>query len=401
MSLQDIYTNKQIEALKCFKKSFFLMILHGAKRSGKTIVNNDLFLLELKRVRKLANSLKIKEAKYILAGYSLGNLERNVLSELRNKYGLKFELNKHNEFELLGVKVCCFGHGKINDMDRIRGMTAFGAYINEGTTGAEKVVREILNRCSIEGSRVIMDTNPDNPEHYIKKDYIDKADNERIIELSFTLYDNSFLSKIYIKNIEVVTPSGVFFQRDILGKWTTAEGAVYQDFDKDKHVISDISSYKFIDYVAGIDWGYEHFGALCVFGITETGEFILLETDRKQHKEIDYWVSKLHQIKRKYGNVDIYADSARPEHVARCRREKLRVHNADKAILAGVERVASLLKRDKLLIYDSKDFLEEVYSYVWDKKSGLPCKVSDDLMDAIRYAIYNYREKKEFKIITS
>lgn len=377
------------------------MILHGAKRSGKTVVNNDLFLLELKRVRKLANKFKIKEAKYILAGYSLGNLERNVLSELRNKYGLKFELNKHNEFELLGVKVCCFGHGKINDMDRIRGMTAFGAYINEGTTGAEKVVREILNRCSIEGSRVLMDTNPDSPEHYIKKDYIDKADNERIIEISFTLYDNSFLSNSYIKNIEAVTPSGVFFQRDIIGKWSTAEGAVYQDFDKEKHVISEISSYEFIDYVAGIDWGYEHFGALCVFGITQTGEFILLQAERTQHKEIDYWASKLQEIKRKYGNIDIYADSARPEHVARCRREKLRVHNADKAILAGIERVASLLKRDKLLIYDSKDFLREVYSYVWDKKSGLPCKVSDDLMDAIRYAIYNYNNKKEFKVITS
>ncbi len=274
MALNDLYTDKQIQALKLYKNKFFVLVLHGAKRSGKTIANNDLFLLELKRIKEIAEKEKIKEPKYILAGFSQGNLNRNVLSELTDKYGIKFNLNKHNEFNLFGVKVCCFGHGKINDMDRIRGMTAYGAYINEATTGNEKVIREILNRCSGTSARVVIDTNPDNPEHYIKKDFIDKADGDKIHEISFNLYDNTFLTSQYISNIEAVTPTGVFWDRDILGLWTTTDGAVYQDFDKDKHIVKNISNYKFVEYIAGIDWGYSHYGAIAVFGITNKGEFI-------------------------------------------------------------------------------------------------------------------------------
>ena len=337
---------------------------------------------------------------YILTGNSLGTIERNILNELRNKYGIKFHINKFNEFKLLGVKVCMFGHGKVNDMERIKGMTAFGAYINEGTTASEVAFKEIISRCSVEGARIIMDTNPEDPEHYIKTDYIDKADGERLIEINFSLYDNTFLSQEYIKNMELVTPSGVFFDRNIKGMWTTADGAVYQDFDKSKHLIIDISKYNFIDYVAGIDWGYEHYGAICLFGITSKNEFVLLKTIRKQYQEIDYWIDELKIIKAEYGNIQMYADSARPEYVMRCRKEKLKVFNGDKAVLSGIEKVASLIKQNKFLIYDSEDFLQEIYKYVWDKKTGQPQKKNDDLMDAIRYAIYSYKEKKEIKIIS-
>ena len=334
--IDTLYTKKQMEALKLFKKNFFMLTLHGAKRSGKTVVDNDLFLLELKRVKQKANELKIKEPLYILTGNSLGTIERNILNELRNKYGIKFHINKFNEFKLLGVKVCMFGHGKTIDMDRIRGMTAFGAYINEGTTASEVAFKEILSRCSVDGARIIMDTNPEDPEHYIKKDYIDKADGERLIEINFSLYDNTFLSQEYIKNMELVTPSGVFFDRNIKGMWTTADGAVYQDFNKSKHLIMDISQYDFIDYVVGIDWGYEHYGAICLFGITSNNEFVLLKTIRKQYQEIDYWIDELKKIKEEYGNIQMYADSARPEYIMRCRKEKLKVFNGDKAVLSDI-----------------------------------------------------------------
>lgn len=402
MGINSLYTEKQIQALRLFKKSFFLLILHGAKRSGKTIVNNDFFLLEVKRIKKLADKIGIKEPQYILSGFSLGSLERNIFTELRNKYSINIQLNKHAEFTLMGVKVCCFGHGKINDMARIRGMTAFGAYINETTTGHEMVIREILNRCSMPNSRVIMDTNPDNPEHYIKKDYIDKADDKKIIQISFNLYDNTFLSPEYIENIETVTPSGVFFNRDILGLWTTTDGAIYRDFDKEKHIIKDLSNYRFVDYVAGIDWGYSHYGALCVFGVTESGEFILLKAIKKQFEQVEYWIDEMLNIKKEYGNIKIYADTARVEHINKARHKGLNVIYADKNVMAGIEKVASLIKQNKLLIYDSSAFLSEVYKYVWDSKTGQAKKENDDLMDAIRYAIYNYRGKNlEFKIITA
>lgn len=54
--LKSLYTDKQIEILKqTQKQDWFMLINHGAKRTGKTILNNDLFLRELMRVRKIAD----------------------------------------------------------------------------------------------------------------------------------------------------------------------------------------------------------------------------------------------------------------------------------------------------------------------------------------------------------
>jgi len=62
MSLLDVYTPKQIQVAKRLRASdWFICVLHGAKRSGKTVLNNDVFLQELVRVRKIANELGIAE----------------------------------------------------------------------------------------------------------------------------------------------------------------------------------------------------------------------------------------------------------------------------------------------------------------------------------------------------
>lgn len=394
-NLRKLYTRKQIAALKCFKKNFWLLVLHGAKRAGKTVADNDLFLLELKRVRKIADRLNIPEPQYILAGNSLGSIARNVLIELTNKYGIEINFNKHNEFKLFGVKVCCFGHGTIRDMARIRGMTSFGAYINEGTTAVEEVVREILNRCSGEGARVMMDTNPDNPEHYIKTDYIDKADNNKIIEIHFELDDNDFLTDEYKENVKSTTPSGLFYDRDILGLWVNSEGVVYKDFNKSM-ILARYNKQNIIKYFAGVDWGYEHLGSIAVIGVDGLGNHLLVKEIVAQYEEIDYWVQQAKEVVKEFGNIDFYCDSARPEHVARFSREGFQAHNANKEVLSGIEVVAHLMKTNKFYVLDScSHFKKEIYNYVWDKSKGVPIKANDDLLDALRYAIYSESSKQK------
>lgn len=392
--LLNIYHSKQLEVLKfAMNRDFFMLINHGAKRTGKTIINNDIFfLVELKRVRAIADREGVPEPQYILAGATLGSLYRNVLQELTSKYGLEFHMDKFNRFMLLGVQVCCFGHSKINDLGRIRGMTAYGAYINEGSVANEEVLSEIKSRCSGDGARILIDTNPDHPEHWLKTEYIDKADQEVIAEFHWELDDNTFLTDRYKNNIKASTPSGMFYERDILGKWVTGEGSIYKDFDQSRHYISsdDAKTYKFSTYYAGVDWGYEHPGAIVLLGETDTGDIVLLKEYSAQHKEIDYWVEVGKDIKREYGNIMFYADSARPEHVIRFNREGLKCVNAEKARLSGVEEVSKVIKSDKFrVVKDQVDlFKKEIYMYSWNKKTGEPMKEHDDVLDALRYAIY-------------
>lgn len=394
--INELYSPKQQEVLDfALNTDFFMLINHGAKRSGKTVIDNDLFLFELRRVRKIADRLNIKLPQYILAGSDLGSLQRNVLIELTNKYDIEFKLDKHNRFMLFGVQVCCFGHSKINDLGRIRGMTAFGAYINEGTMANKEVFFEIKSRCSGEGARIIMDTNPDSPEHYIKKDFIDKADGRIIKQVPWQLTDNTFLTQRYIENILATTPSGMFTDRDIHGYWVTPEGIVYSDFNENVHYIYDTSNINFVRYIAGVDWGYSHYGAIVVIGIDDKGNYYLIEEIAEQFKEIDFWVKKAKEIKQKYGNIPFYCDTARPEHIERFRKEHIKAIDADKSVVSGIEEVAKLYKMNKLYIYKPavKRFSEEIYMYIWKENADEPMKIFDDVQDAIRYAIYTSKTK--------
>ncbi|CEN21182.1 PBSX family phage terminase large subunit [Paraclostridium sordellii] len=401
--LSDLYHDKQLEVLNfAMTNDYFMLINHGAKRTGKTILDNDLFLYELRRVRKIADKLNIPLPQYILAGADLGAVQRNVLNELTNKYDIEFKFDKHNRFILFGVQVCCFGHSKINDLGRIRGMTSFGAYINEGTMANETVFNEIKARCSGEGARILIDTNPDQPEHWLKVNFIDKADGKIIQAYHYELDDNTFLSDRYRNNVKGSTPSGMFYDRDIKGLWVSAEGIVYKDFRKDIHYISEkqLKDVKFVKYFAGVDWGYEHYGSIVVIGKDSNNNLYLLEEYARQYEEIDYWVGIAKSIKDKYGNIVFYCDSARPEHVKRFKREGIKAKNADKAVLSGIEVVAKGFKTNtlKVVVENVELFKKEIFMYAWNKTTGEPIKVWDDVLDALRYALYTEGKESGLRI---
>lgn len=389
--LDRIYTKKQQEIYRrCVNDDWFVLINHGAKRTGKTILNNDLFLRELKRVRKIADNLGIAKPMYIVSGATLGTISNNILTELYNKYGLEFKFDKHNNFTLFGVYCVQAGHSTIAHLEKIRGMTAFGAYVNEGSLANEVVFDEIKSRCSGEGARILVDTNPDHPEHWLLKDYI-QSDAEGIISYSFQLDDNTFLSERYRRNIKQTTPSGMFTERNIDGKWVSGDGVVYADFDLKKHTINqaELAKIPMVRYFAGVDWGYEHFGSIVVVGADARGRMYVVEEHAHQHKDIDQWVEIAKSVTAQYGDIPFYCDSARPEYVNRFKKEKLNAHNASKKVVLGIETVATLMKAGMFFIdYDnSPRFRQEIYNYIWHKTKDEPKKEYDDVQDAIRYAI--------------
>lgn len=395
--LNSILTPKQEQVLKRLnKQDFFICGLHGAKRSGKTYVNNLQFLKELIRVRKIADRINVDEPMYILAGTSSTAIKNNVLQELYNELGIELKYDKHGAFVLCGVKVIQVYTGSVSGLKRARGFTAYGAYINEASLANEMVFKEIISRCSGDGARIVWDSNPDNPNHWLKHDYIGINDN-MIIDFHFALDDNTFLSERYKNSIKAATPSGKFYDRDILGLWTIAEGAIYADFDKLKHIIKQAPD-NIVHYYAGVDWGYDHYGSIVIIGETADGTAYIVDGVAEQYEEIDYWVEQAHEFKEKYGDIDFYADSARPEHVMRFNREGFKVHNARKEVIAGIEEVAKLWKNDKLFYAQGSipRFEDEIYQYKWKPNSAKdePLKEYDDVLDAIRYAIYTERNAK-------
>lgn len=385
-------SNKQKEVVRCVEKENpKILILSGAKRAGKTYIMIYCFL---RHVAKYEN----KGYSFILGGTNQSSLRRNVLNDLELILGREIKLAKDNHFKLFGNKIYCFDGATSDAYKKVRGFTSYGAFLNEATTLHDTFVKECISRCSGEGARIYMDTNPENPMHTVKTDYIDKSGQRlengqlNIQAFQFTLYDNTFLNDEYVRSIEASTPSGMFYDRDILGKWVAAEGVVYQDFNQEKHYIkeSDIDKNKIVKYFCGVDWGYEHYGSIVLLAKDTDNNIYLLKEYSAKHQEIDYWVNIAKNIKKEYGNIYFYADSARPEHVARFQREGIRCMNANKAVLSGIEEIAKLFKLNKFKIVEDNvnRFKEEIYNYVWNEKKGEPVKEQDDVLDSIRYAIY-------------
>lgn len=391
-NLERLYSPKQKEVLKyALNNDFFMLINHGAKRSGKTILDNDLFLMELKRVRRIADKEGVKNPQYILAGSDLSSLTRNVLTELTNRYGIEFKFDKANRFKLFGVTVCCFGHSKINDLGRIRGMTAYGAYINEATMANELVFNEIRSRCSGTGARLIMDTNPDRPSHPLKRDFIDKADGKTIKEFHWELTDNTFLSERYIQSIIESTPSGMFTDRDIKGLWVSAQGIVYQDFDPKRNYVTEEQLPAMKRHWVGVDFGWEHYGAMTLIGEGVDGIIYILEEKSGQFIPMTSWIEYAHELQERYGSrLLFYCDSARPDRIDELAAAGVYALNAKKDVVAGISYIATLFKqgRLKVLISGVDRFRDEIERYSWSDKADEPVKEWDDVLDSIRYAVY-------------
>lgn len=405
MGLSQLLTPKQQQVLHSYLTDDWKYLINsGAVRAGKTVMDNWLFMLELKRIKELADKRDDPHPKYILAGYSSNSIYTNVISELETQFGIELPSDRHGHYHLFGVDIVPSYTGTVRGVGTIRGMTSYGAYINEASLATYEVFQEIVARCSIPGARIICDTNPDIPTHWLKTDYIDNKDPDaRIKAFSFTIDDNTFLSQDYVKSFKAATPKGMFYDRQILGLWVTGEGIVYQDFNQDTMVVDDSEIPDDLDYYCGVDWGYEHPNPILLLGDDKMGNTYVLRDYTKRHKFISYWVGIAKDLQREFGrNLIFYADSARPDNINEFLSSGINIVNANKSILPGVECVAKKMKQGKFKIAKScaPGLMNEIYQYSWDEKTGLPLKENEvrhnDRLDALRYAIYSRNWKGGF-----
>ena len=386
-------TSKQKEVIDCIKyDNPKILICSGAKRAGKTWI---LIYAFIAHVAKYEN----KGYSFILGGTNQASIRRNVLNDLEDILGYELKLTKDNHFKLFGNKVYVFDGANADSYKKMRGFTSYGAFLNEATTLHDTFVKEAISRCSGEGARIYMDTNPENPTHTVKVDYIDKDGQMlsngqlNIKAFNFTLYDNTFLNKEYVESIEASTPSGMFFDRDILGVWVASEGIVYTDFDKNKNYIKeiDIKDIQIKKYFAGIDFGWEHYGSIALVAQDIDDNYYFIKEIASKHKHIDWWINKAKNIINKYGDINFYCDHARPDYINKLRVNGIRAINAKKDVMEGIGEIASLFKSNKLkVIEDNVDvFKTEIYNYVWKNGKDEPIKEYDDVLDSLRYAIYS------------
>lgn len=402
MAISKVLTPKQQAVMHSYlTDDWKYLILTGAVRAGKTVIDNYLFLMELRRISALAKQRHEKKPQYILAGFSSKSIYDNVISSIANQFGIDMKPDRHGHYHLYGVEIVCAYTGTVRGIGSIRGMTSYGAYVNEASLSTHEVFQEIVQRCSVEGARIICDTNPDNPTHWLKHDYIDNHDpNARIKSFTFTIDDNTFLAKDYVDALKAATPKGMMYDRAIRGQWVTADGIVYQDFNEKTMVIDDDQIPDDLQYYCGVDWGFEHPNPILLIGEDSKGCIYVLRDYTKRHKFIDYWCDIATNLCNEFGHEMLfYCDSARPDNVNEFQSHNINALNANKNVLAGIECLAKYMATGRFFIARScaSGLCKELYQYAWDEKTGMPIKEDEnrhnDRLDALRYAVYTRHDK--------
>lgn len=244
-------TEKQQIAISAFLK-YKNILLTGGARSGKTFsVLIGLPLL----IRQHSND------NCLLGAKTLSNVERNLLTPLREIYGkyvgtIKKEATGELNVKIFGKKFWVITFNDEGSCARLQGISLGLAILDEIALCPKSFYEMLRTRLDQPFSQLIGTCNPEGPTHYIKTDLIDNTDIKNKFIQHWTLYDNrEHLPPEVIEDFEnAFKRSPTFFKRMILGQWCSADGVACFNFDRSKHVkkisellVRDNNGLSFID----------------------------------------------------------------------------------------------------------------------------------------------------------
>lgn len=382
-------TDKQNELMEVAKGGLRrINILHGSVRSGKTWISLVLWCVWIRNMPA--------DKAYIMTAKTLTTLKRNCLDLLENlagKKNFKYSLSK-KEGELFGRKLYLEGVNDAGAESKIRGMTLQGAYCDEVTLFNEEFFNMLLSRLSEPNAKLFGTTNPDNPNHWFKVDYIDRRDELDFFLMEFLIDDNTFLDLRYVEELKKEY-TGVFYRRFILGEWCSAEGLVYPMFDKTLHTVKEIPEEAGgAEYYISVDYGTLNPCSMGLWRIDNRGAVRIREwyysgkQQRVQLTDEEYY-ERLESLAEGIVVKCVIIDPSAASFIATIRRHgKFAVRKANNAVLDGIRLTGTLLQSGKLLFHEScADSIREFGVYSWDEDSteDRVIKEFDHAMDDIRY----------------
>lgn len=408
--MELVYSEKQRRVIRWWydEPEYDGIIADGAIRSGKTWSMIEGFLLW--------SQSQFSNKMFIIAGRSIMSLKRNVvfpmLQILSNNFKWTYNYNRSENFIKIGTNVYyLFGASSESSQDVLQGMTAAGCYADEVALFPKSFVEQMIGRCSVEGSKLWFNCNPANPRHFIKTEFIDKAEEKHLLHLNFTMKDNPTLSPKIMARYERMY-SGVFYQRFILGRWVLAEGIIYQMYED---ALEETYEGERIDYRLSIDYGTQNPFAAMKWVKDREGVWHIIEeyyySGREQgHQKTDAdYVQDMVLFTEdgKDNDIVVYVDPSAVSFITalrRCTERNFRVVEANNEVINGIRETSTCLQKSVGLVKVSencKRTIEEFGMYVWDEKSDSdkPVKENDHAMDAIRYFVHTmnlYRPEQEY-----
>ena len=367
------------------------LICDGAVRSGKTFCMGLSFFLWAQH--------DFNGRQFALCGKTVGALRRNLLTELvpcLRRIGMEVRENRsantltvvyaghRNQFLLFGGK-------DASSAALIQGSTLAGLLLDETALMPRAFVEQAVARCSVRGSRLWFNCNPEGPEHWFYKEWIEKAESRGALRLHFTMEDNPGLPPEIRQRYERLY-TGVFYRRFVLGEWAAAQGLVYDFFDPDKDA-AEVPDGPFSAWRVSVDYGTVNPLSMGLWGekngVWYRVEEVYYDSRREGRQKTDAeYAEMLEQLEAGRDIQRVIVDPSAASFIETLRRKGWQVMKADNDVADGIRVTADLLRQRRIVLCrPCRDCLREMALYCWDERSGrdAPRKEHDHAMDEMRY----------------
>lgn len=404
-------TNKQKSFIRdvIFRNTARINLLQGSVRSGKTFISLIAWIIMICEYPE--------NSPFLMVGKTLTSLKRNCLSildELCPPNSFTYSISK-KEAKLYGRKIYLEGVNDSRAENKIRGMTLQGAYCDELTLFSADFFSMLLSRLSMRDSKLLATTNPDTPQHWLMKDYINRQDELDFKTWEFLLDDNDTIPQD-IRDALRKEYTGVFYDRFILGKWVSAEGLIYRIFaeNHDSYIVDKIND-KIAFISIGIDYGASKSKTVFVATAVTLGFKNVIVIAEKSLLGIYDPESIYDEFEIFYKNIKdnfyqpnlVFADyGALGEVLTRGLSNRvarkgipIRIENCTKSTINDrIQLTCKLMAQKRLKILSScKGLIGALDNAIWDIKK-VDSRLDDgtveiDYLDAFEYSINNFSTK--------
>ena len=367
------------------------LICDGAVRSGKTFCMGLSFFLWAQH--------DFNGRQFALCGKTVGALRRNLLTELvpcLRRIGMEVRENRSaNSLTVVYAghrkQFLLFGGKDASSAALIQGSTLAGLLLDETALMPRAFVEQAVARCSVRGSRLWFNCNPEGPEHWFYKEWIEKAESRGALRLHFTMEDNPGLPPEIRQRYERLY-TGVFYRRFVLGEWAAAQGLVYDFFDPDKDA-AEVPDGPFSAWRVSVDYGTVNPLSMGLWGekngVWYRVEEVYYDSRREGRQKTDAeYAEMLEQLVAGRDIQRVIVDPSAASFIETLRRKGWQVMKADNDVADGIRVTADLLRQRRIVLCrPCRDCLREMALYCWDERSGrdAPRKEHDHAMDEMRY----------------
>ena len=377
---------------KTADRHYDAIICDGAVRSGKTLCMGLSFVCWA--------MASFRGAQFAFCGKSVVSLRRNLLQELTptlEELGFRCRERRSENLVIIGRsgrenRFYLMGGKDEGSAAFIQGVTLAGVLLDEVALMPRSFVEQAVARCSVAGSRLWFNCNPEGLHHWFYQEWILKAWEKHALYLHFTMEDNPSLSA-RIRQRYRSSYSGAFYRRFILGEWTAAKGLVYDFFDPARDAVPRPEG-QMEQYVISVDYGTANPCSFGLWGLRE-GVWYRMEEYYYASRKTGVQLTDQEYVRALQALADgreirsVVADPSAASFITALRQAGFHVVKANNDVLSGIRITADLLKRGRIAICEGcEDCLREIAMYRWSEETegrDAPHKDNDHAMDDMRY----------------